>query len=169
VEANELAEDIRVNPEALDVEAAQQAELFFKWAERAVEARADMDRAKLAVDLIEARLGIRMRAKPELYNLTKVTDPAIASAVKRHEKYLDAFQTFLKAKETSALMEKAAEAMEQKKRMIEVLITLHGQEYFAGPSVPRDLGAAWSENQKQREGRTNDKLRDKVRGRKEEA
>jgi len=38
--------------------------------------------------------------------------------------------------------------MEQRKRMLELLVTLHGQEYFAGPSVPRNLIDAWKEAKK---------------------
>jgi len=144
---DEFAVDRTIEPTELDVEAAQQADLFFKWAQRAVKARARVDRQKLRLDTLDARLSLECRSHPENFGLERTTEGAIVAAVKTHEDYAKAYDAYLRAKESSALMDKAVEAMEQKKRMLEVLITLHGQQYFAGPSVPRDLSAAWQEHQ----------------------
>jgi len=165
---SEFEADKKINPEQLDVEAATQAEIFFKWAERSVEARMDMDRAKMNLEVLDATLQIRARKMPEKFGISKLTEGAIHEAIQIDERHLEAYNSWLKTKETSLLMDKAVEAMEQRKRMIELLVTLHGQNYFAGPSVPRDLVSAWKENQQRREDRTREKQAGAVRRRKSE-
>ena len=162
--------DKTIDPGQLDVEAVQQAGLFFKYAEESVKAKAQVDRMKMALDVMEAKLQAEVRESPEKFGLVKVTEAAIAAAVKTSTRYTDAYDAFLKAREVSGLVDVAREAMEQKKRMIEVLVTLHGQQYFAGPSVPRNLVDAWQEHQKNVTGEVNDRQigRARKRARKED-
>ena len=150
MERNEFEKDLQVDPNQLDLAAVLQGELFFKWAERAVAARAKMDRKKFALDVLQAELQTRCREKPEKFGLVKVTEGAISAAVHTHQKYLEGYEEYLDARNDSALLDKAVVAMETRKRMIEVLITLHGQQYFAGPSVPRNLVGAWKEYQEEK-------------------
>jgi hypothetical protein len=145
MDKSEIKQDRTIDPSQLDVEAACQADLFFKWAERSVEARAEVDRAKLRLSITEARLQMECRKSPENFDLARVTEPAIGAAVKASKKYRETSDALIRAHETSAMIDQAVKALDIKKRMIEVLITLHGQQYFAGPSVPRDLVAAWRE------------------------
>jgi hypothetical protein len=134
-----------IDPNQLDVAAVTQGDLFFRWAEQAVAAQIELDQAKLKLELVETRLQMECRSNPENFGLAKVTEQGVATAVRAHRDYAEAYKEFLAAKENSLLLGKAVEAMEQRKRMIEVLTTLHGQQYFAGPSVPRDLGACYKE------------------------
>ena len=152
---NEFEQDKRIDPGQLDVEAVQQAELYYKWSSKAVEAQSEMDKAELRVDLLEAELDLKCRERPEDFGLAKITEKGVETAVKRHGAYIDARKELLEAKRAFKMLEKAEKAMEQKKRMIEVLITLHGQQYFAGPSVPRNLVEAWNEAQASRSERVN--------------
>jgi len=100
--------------------------------------------------------------------LDKVTESAIASRARIDDEYVELYKELLDAKAESALLDQAVAAMEQRKRMLEILVTLHGQEYFAGPSVPRSLVDAWKEHQGRQTARVNDKqqaaLRKRVRG-----
>ncbi len=165
MEANEFEKDRQLDPNALDVECLQQADLFFKWAERAVEAKGKADRCKLRMEVIEAKLGRRCREKPEQFGLARVTELGVQSAVKCHKSYTNAYRKWIRARETAQLLDKAVEAMEQRKRMLEVLITLHGQQYFAGPSVPRDLVSAWKEQTEKRDQRTTKRTAKRARKR----
>jgi hypothetical protein len=148
---NEFDKDLQIDVHQLDVEAAMQGELFFKWAERSAEATKARDRAKLALDVLEAELDSTIRQSPEEYGLSKVTEGAIQSAIKQIEEWQKAQKDYIEARSESALTDHAVSAMEQRKRMIEVLVTLHGQEYFAGPSVPRDLVSAFEQAREERE------------------
>ena len=60
----------------------------------------------------------------------------------------------------------AVKAMDDKKRMLQGLITLHGQQYFAGPDVPRDLLASWMESQEGSEKKVNKLQQTRTRTRK---
>ncbi len=141
---NEFEIDLEIDPNQLDVEAAKQGELFFKWAEKCVVAKKEVDNTKFRLEFLMAKIESKARTDPDAFGLKKITEASIAAAVKTSAEYLEAYEEWLSMKSNAALLDKAVEAMEQKKRMIESLITLHGQKYFAGPSVPRDLCSAWS-------------------------
>ncbi len=167
MDVEELERDRTIDPGQLDVEAVRQADVFFKWAERAVAAKAEVDRQKLALDVLDASLQFKVRNKPENYGIARVTEVSIGAAVIMSKRRVEAANALLRAKEQAALHDAAREAMEQRKRMLEILVTLHGQEYFAGPSVPRDLVSAWQEHQQRSEGRVNERQMDRARKRKE--
>jgi len=147
---NEFERDLHIDVEALDVEAAMQGDLFFKWAEKAVEARKVSERSKLNVDVLVAELGSKIRKNPEKYKVEKVTEGAITAAIHNHDDYKEAQDTHLDNRADLDLLNQAVIAMEQKKRMIESLITLHGQQYFASPSVPHSLPEAYAEKMEER-------------------
>jgi hypothetical protein len=165
MDRNEFQEDQKINPEELDLEAAEQAEKFFKWAERAVEARETADQAKFTMEVLAAQLKGEAMMDPEKFGLKKTTVEAVNAAVQSWPAYTKAQQEYLEARKVSALMDQAVSAMEQRKRMIEVLVTLHGQQYFAGPSVPRNLVDAWKESQQKKEENVNKKQVSRARKR----
>lgn len=166
LDPEEWTRDRQIDPGQLDIEAIRQAEVFFKWAERSVDAKAEADRNKLALDIQEASLAIKCRDHPEKFGLVKATEGAINAAVKTHPYYEEAYTKWLDSRANWQLLEKMVEAMEQRKRMLEILITLHGQEYFAGPSVPHDLVATWKEAQEKTGDAANTRMKGSVRRRK---
>lgn len=166
MDRSEFDQDHRIDPLQLDVEATQQPELFFKWAERAVEARATMDRAKLRLETIEALCALDVRNNPAAYGLAKTTEGGIKASVKTEPKYAQAHDAYVKARKDSALLDKAVMAMEMKKRMIETLITLHGQSYFAGPATPRNLGDMYQKQKAARSKNVTKRQKNKIRKRK---
>lgn len=149
--------DRKIDPSALDLAAATQAETFFYWAQQSVAARMAMDRAKLTLELVESRLKQKARANPDEFDLAKVTEGSLDEVVKGHSEYLESQDTYMKAREESLLLDWAVGAMEQRKRMIEVLVTLHGQQYFAGPSIPHDLAENWNAYQVGRQKELNER------------
>ncbi len=158
--------DKRIDPEALDTECLRQPELFFKYAEKAIEAKGEVDRLELRLDLLRAEVELKIRKHPEKYGLEKATDASVKSAALANEDYLKLHEEWFVARENAALLDAARNAMELKKRMLESLITLHGQQYFAGPSAPRDLKSAWMAQQADAADRVNRKQQLKVRKRK---
>lgn len=140
---SELAEDRRIDPEQLDIEVARQADAFFNWAERAVYAKAALERAEESLASVEATLQLRCRELPDTFGLKNVSEAGIKAAVRLHPDYAAASQAYLTAKMESSWLDKAVVTMDMKKRMLEAMIDLHGQQYFAGPSVPRDLVSIW--------------------------
>jgi hypothetical protein len=149
--------DKRIDPDALDTECLRQADVYFKWAERAIEARGEADRLKLKLDTLVAELEIDVRKDPRKYKLDKVTDASAKAKVLSSSEYIEAHERYFSARDDAALLDKATAAMEMKKRMIETLVTLHGQSYFAGPSAPRNLKEAWMKQQEAVADRVNKK------------
>jgi hypothetical protein len=48
----------------------------------------------------------------------------------------------------------ALSAIDSKKSALENLVKLHGQNYFAGPTIPRNLNKEWLESQKEKQVNT---------------
>lgn len=156
MDQSEFERDLAIDPEALDVECLRQADAFYRWAQRAIDARGKVDRLKLRLETVKASLALRCRKKPEDFDLEgRVTEASVEAAVATHEKHLAAAQALHEARSDSAMLDRAVDAMEQRKRMLELLVTLHGQSYFASPSAPRDLGRAYLDQQKASEDRVN--------------
>lgn len=161
-----FAIDRVIDANQLDVAAVTQADTFFHWAEQFALAKVDLDRAKALMDLTESDLNLKIRGDPEKYNITKVTEGVIVPTIKIQKEYQDRLDVYLGCKKDVMVLEQAVEAMGQRKRMIEVLVTLHGQQYFAGPSVPRDLAQSYLEHQEKKGVKLNEKQRAKSRRRK---
>lgn len=165
MDSNQFQKDKEIDPNRLDLECVLQPDRFYRWAEASVEASTEVDRAKLHMDVVKAKLEMECRHKPTDFGLAKATEAGIDAAVKCHPKYLEANEEFIEARRESKLLDAAVNSMEQKKRMLEVLITLHGQQYFAGPSVPRDLVTDWKEQQDKLSSTINDQQRARTRKR----
>jgi hypothetical protein len=50
-------------------------------------------------------------------------------------------------------------ALDHRKKALESLVTLYGQQYFAGPTAPRNLTKEWIQNQKQTSSNTQVKIK----------
>ena len=158
--ANEFENDLRIDPEQLDVEAIEQAEKFFRYAEEAIKARGIMDRAKLHMDIVESDILIKVRENPEKYGLDKVTVATVEAAAQCNNDTVKAHKEYLAAKETYLILDAATDAMEQRKRMIELMVNLQGQKYFAAPAAPREIGKINKERKRERRRRRRKKQED---------
>lgn len=150
MDRSEFEEDLEIDPNQLDVQAATQGDIYFKWAKRAVFAHKQMDRLKLKLDVLTSTLSNKIRLNPDTYGIDRVTEGAIDCAVKTSGEYLEIYEQVTESRYECSLLDKAVDALEQRKRMIECLITLHGQEYFAGPVTPRNLTKIWKDMKEHR-------------------
>lgn len=163
MDPNQFRDDREIDPHQLDVECIRQAERTYHWAQASVEASAAEDRAKFQFELVQGRLEMEARQHPERFGLTKITDPGIKAAVRIHKSLIAAYDDWIEAKKQSRLLNAAVNAMEVKKRMLQGLISLHGQQYFAGPDVPRDLVGEWKDHQDRTEQSVNKRQRKRTR------
>lgn len=131
--------DIQIDSTALDVEWLYQAELMIKYTRHAARSRMELDQSKQALDIIRAGLDKEIRELPKQYGLEKVTDKAVESTIITLMEYQEAFQEYLDAKYETDMAQGAVQAFQQRKDALQELVRLHGQSYFAGPSIPRDL------------------------------
>ena len=163
---NQFRNDKEIDPTQLDVECVRQADRTFHWAQASILASAEEDRAKLDLEILESKLEMDCRDNPLDYGLVRITEGGIKAAIRIHDKRVAAFKHWIEAKRQSRILTAAVSAMETKKRMLQGLITLHGQQYFAGPSVPRDLIAEWKEHQEKVGQNVNARQRARTRKRK---
>jgi len=132
-------EDIRIDDSALDIEWLEQAGLFMKYARHCASTRRAFDDAKQDLDIKKAELDKAIRENPSDYGIEKVTENAVASCILTHKMYKEAFQVYLDAKYEMEMAQYAVQAFNQRKEALENLVKLNGQQYFAGPKIPRDI------------------------------
>lgn len=154
---DEYSRDVAIDHNALDIEWIEQPSLMLKYGRKSAEARRSADLAKEELEVTKASLDSEIRSNPEKFGLAKVTEGSIQSAVLLSPQYQEANQKYIEAKYEMDLTRYAVDSISMKKDALENLVRLHGQEYFAGPKMPRNLDSEWEE--KARQKRSNTKVR----------
>lgn len=131
--------DLSIEETALDVECLNQPRLMMEYSEAYAEVQAQYADAKEELDLVEARTNMAVREDPEVFGITKITEKAVEAAVLLDKKCIAARQDLRELKRQLDLVGGAVRSMDHKKKMLELLVQLHGQQYFAGPKIPRDI------------------------------
>ena len=117
----------------LDWEWEMQPKHFHEAAVKSAEARQELERAKARLDVAEAEAKLDIRRFPEKYNLEKVTEDVVKSAVMLHPKYQSALEAVNAAKYTVEMLAAAAGAWDMRKRALENLVELLKLDYWAPP------------------------------------
>lgn len=141
-------QDINIDEESLDIEWLEQPKLMLQYSKHCADCERKRDEAKEALELIQAELDNKIRQEPEKYNIEKVTEGTVKACILQRKAYKDANKAYLDAKYEFNIAKGAVEAFEQRKVALENLVRLHGQSYFAGPSVPRDI--TWERDERQK-------------------
>jgi len=149
---NEFEKDLEIDIDNLEVEAMMQPGLYFKYASLASEAKRKADLSKMNLGILEADLAKRARLKPKHFGINKITNDSIKEAVASHVEYKIQMKKMIISRSRADLVNKAQEAFEQRKRMIEMLITLQGRDYFASPNAPHTSGQI-NKNIKEKKGK----------------
>jgi len=130
-------DDVSINPDALDVEWTKQAHTFFKYAELLAAAKKKVNRLEQLMKVIRSQLLMEARAAGAK-NASQ--EEAYYRTQPRHQ---EAKKEWIDAQYEADILDAAVFALHQKKAALENLVRLQGQNYFAGPSVPRDVGKEW--------------------------
>jgi len=145
--------DVEIEPDALDVEWTKQAKLFGHYSKVLAEAQAEVDRVKNASKIKAAKLELAIRKDPASYGLEKVSESAVAAAILLETEYQDLLDQLRQAEYTRNVLDGAVTALNHKKAALENLVRLQGQNYFAGPSTPREIGKEWARDVERRAAR----------------
>jgi hypothetical protein len=135
--------DIEIDPDQLDIQWVKQASLFGEYCMEQAGARAKLDAIKERLDVKVAGLGLKIRANPATFGLDKVTEASVQAVILLDAECAKLREEIAVAQYELEVMGAAVRALDQKKSALENLVRLQGQNYFAGPSVPRDVGAEW--------------------------
>jgi len=152
---NELnyLDDIRIDETCLDVEWLDQPTLMMKYCQYAILMRKKLDLAKEKVDIVKAELDKKIRLNPAEFGIEKLTETAVQNTIILQDEYRMAVEEMIEIKYQYDLATSAVRSIEQRRDALENLVKLHGQQYFAGPKVPRDIE---SEVRKRKEERHKD-------------
>lgn len=147
-------EDIPIDESSLDIEWLEQSELAVRYGLNWSNLQSELERAEEHLKVTENELLLEISKNPEKYlgDEVKVTDPKIKASVYLQDEYKEAKEDVLNAKKKVRDAEVAKnEISYTRKSALENLVVLHGQNYFAGPRMPRDLKAEVEERRKRTE------------------
>ena len=142
--------DISIDESGLDIEWLDQPSLMFKYAKNAAQMKKELDQAAERINVIKAEIDFKVRKDPDKFGVAKITNDAIFAVVQKQEAYEEAVEEHLEAKYEYDIAKAAVSAVDQRKSALENLVKLHGQQYFAGPSVPRDISKEWEDKAKEK-------------------
>ena len=131
---------LQIDPLRLDAECLRQPALFFQAAEQAAKKRARADELKSALEMTQADVDALVRARPEKYGITKVTEGAITKMVMVQEDVVTAREAYGIARYELDIAQVLVSALDQKKAMLGHLVSLHGQNYFSDVRPPTRAG-----------------------------
>jgi len=151
-------QDVSIDEEALDIEWLEHPDLTIKYCQMEARARQQLDHAKENMVVVEAELYQKICNNPEAYDLPKTTESAISGAMKMTDKYKQAKEKVNEAQYELNMAQAAVKAIYAKKDALENLVRLFGQQYFAGPSAPRNISKEFEKKHKQQNSNKNVKI-----------
>lgn len=153
----EYREDTKIDKYALDEELAIQSELFMKWAELYYTSTDLKRRLQTRMDLLEGKIGNKIRLDPELYGFDKKapTEGAIKAIVNQDKEYRKLVKEMHDLTNDMNVYGAAKEAMNHKKESLKSLVKLWSEGYYSMPSITKKEG---DKLDKQRKEKINKKL-----------
>ncbi len=122
---------------ALDKEWLRQPSLYAKISSELAGARAELDRLKSTITLVEAKVEREVRANPAKYDiLDKVTEKAVTAAVETHSKVITATKEYLEAKYECELLSGMLAAIDHRKEALKNLTQLYLANYYGAGDGP---------------------------------
>lgn len=152
--------DIEIDETALDVEWLEQASLMLKYSRNEAECERELDVTKEKLDLTKAQIDFDIRKNPDKYGIDKITESVVQNTIIQQEQYRDDYEDFLEVKNNYNIARGASRAINARKDALENLVRLHGQQYFAEPSAPRDLSK--QRQAKERDKKVNSRISNKI-------
>lgn len=123
----------------LDDEWVLQEKMMGKVGKAVAEAKRELEVAKSRLEVKQALMDKRIRTNPEKYNLSKISETAIASELLLQMDGRPEPQAVIDAKYKVAILQGALDRLSSRGKAISDLIYLHSIEYFAAPKTPRGM------------------------------
>ena len=142
-------DDMRIDETSLDIEWLEQASLAMKYGRHYAECRSTLFRAEEKIKVTRAELIAEANEDPmECCNKEKPNAADIEAYYRNHKRHKEAKREWLDAQFELDIADIAKNEISfTRKVALENLVRLHGQQYFAGPKIPRDL--SWEREQRQ--------------------
>lgn len=165
----DFVKDMRIDEGALDVELLNQVDLEAKYIKAVSEARKDRDWAHEEVKTMRSELIRDCFDDPEKTigrdDGKQPTQVQVETYYRTHKKYKAVKQDFIEKEDRYNVLSDMKDAIHfTRTKMLENLVRLFSEEYFAGPRIPRNLKKErkeWDANSK-RNKRIGKKLKRKT-------
>lgn len=137
----EYESDLYIDPTGLDVEWLGQPMLMMKYSGKLASAEREVARLKEKISVERARLDKDIRTEPEKYGLAdvKMTEAVVMNGIITNKEFQKLTDQLIEAQYEVNMLKGAVDAVKQRKDGLQDLVRLHGQQYFAGPTMPRDI------------------------------
>ena len=134
-------EDCNIDETALDVEWLDQGRIAGKWIRHFAYIKKQLRKAEEKKKIIRSELILKANENPEeLIGKAKPNAADIEAYYRSHTAYQAAVDELNELMEEVEFTEMAKnEICWTRRQALENLVVLHGQQYFAGPKVPRNL------------------------------
>ncbi len=124
---------------SLDEEWVNQPRLYHEYAIQLVDAKKELRIVKAELELTRAEVGMAIRKYPTKYKISssfKITETLVSNTILRSKKYKTALEEHREAQYKVDILQVALEVLDHKKKALESLVSLHGQNYFSEPRPP---------------------------------
>ena len=130
----DFEKDLTINKNSLDQELIEQAHKMLWYSSAHAQAMYDRDRAKQGVDITKAGLDATIRAELNASG-TKFTEAVVDGKIRQHPNFIDAQDKYQKAELEVNLLMGVVMAMNARRSMLENLVKLYLNGYWAEPRV----------------------------------
>ena len=124
-------DSLQIDKGRLDEEWERQPEMMKDWCLVLADATLAMDRAKDALNVLEADLGRDIRADPMKYGIGKLTEDAVKQAIISSVQREKAADEYYKARHAVGVADAMVQGLEHRKRALTCLVDLHLSDYFS--------------------------------------
>lgn len=133
--------DVSIDESSLDLEWLDQPSLMMKYGSHRAGLIRELDQAEENIKIIRSDLIRKANLDPDKYlgEGIKPTAPVVEAFYRNNPKHKEAKQKYIDLQYEVNMAWVATNAIDAKKVSLENLVKLHGQQYFAGPKMPRDL------------------------------
>jgi len=145
-------QDLFIDPNALDVEWLGQANLALKYAKHLSSLRKRVNVKDEEKKTLRSELILKVNSDAEeLIGKKSPNAGDIEAYYRTSRKYQRIVNELLDLQEELEFAELAFQEIAwTRKKALENMVTLHGQQYFAGPNIPRNLSKEWEDKQRQK-------------------
>lgn len=128
---------LKIDKWALDAECLHQVDMREQVSTDLVKAEARVLRAKAAADLMHSTLLRMAQNDPMMFNIidARPTVDTFRAAVECDAEYQTATEVLRAALEDVANLKAIDKVLDERRRMLEHLVQLHGRDYWAAPRV----------------------------------
>jgi hypothetical protein len=136
--------DLVIDLLALHTEWNNQPRVFMRYSRALADKRDELVRAEQRADVERAEADKRARQR-HVADEKKPTEAVINSEILTDTECKKFTEIVFVLKHETDILQAAVRAFDQRKDALENLVRLHGQQYFAGPAVPYEVGRQFVE------------------------